>query len=147
MPSLRLAQASRALHDVWADTTSAHGRLMVTILAGLGEFERELILSRTGDGRARAKARGVRFGRPASLTSHQRQEARRLHRVKRKPTWRGPTLSVRPRFRGCRRDIEVAQPTRKRSGPPGGKLATAKDELSRGECRTSDGVSHPTPYP
>src|SRR5262249_9785228 len=64
-----------SLHDAWADTTSAHGRLMVTILAGLAEFERELILARTSDGRARAKARGVRFGRPAALTPHQRQEA------------------------------------------------------------------------
>jgi DNA invertase Pin-like site-specific DNA recombinase len=48
---------------------------MVTILAGLAEFERELILARTSDGRARAKARGVRFGRPNALTPHQRQEA------------------------------------------------------------------------
>ena len=65
----------KSLHDAWADTTSAHGRLMVTVLAGLAEFERELILARTSDGRARAKARGVRFGRPAALTSHQRAEA------------------------------------------------------------------------
>src|SRR5262245_31870895 len=65
----------KSLHDAWADTTSAHGRLMVTVLAGLAEFERELILARTSDGRARAKARGVRFGRPAALTSHQRTEA------------------------------------------------------------------------
>jgi DNA invertase Pin-like site-specific DNA recombinase len=65
----------KSLHDAWADTTSAHGRLMVTILAGLAEFERELILARTSDGRARAKARGVRFGRPAALTPHQRAEA------------------------------------------------------------------------
>jgi DNA invertase Pin-like site-specific DNA recombinase len=65
----------KSLHDSWADTTSAHGRLMVTILAGLAEFERELILARTSDGRARAKARGVRFGRPTALTPHQRQEA------------------------------------------------------------------------
>src|SRR5262252_957166 len=65
----------KSLHDAWADTTCAHGRLMVTILAGLAEFERELILARTSDGRARAKARGVRFGRPAALTPHQRQEA------------------------------------------------------------------------
>jgi DNA invertase Pin-like site-specific DNA recombinase len=65
----------KSLHDAWADTTSAHGRLMVTVLAGLAEFERELILARTSDGRARAKARGVRFGRPAALTPHQRQEA------------------------------------------------------------------------
>src|SRR6266487_4383600 len=64
----------KSLHDAWADTTSAHGRLMVTILAGLAEFERELILARTSDGRARAKARGVRFGRPTALTSHQRAE-------------------------------------------------------------------------
>jgi DNA invertase Pin-like site-specific DNA recombinase len=65
----------KSLHDAWADTTSAHGRLMVTILAGLAEFERELILARTSDGRVRAKARGVRFGRPAALTPHQRAEA------------------------------------------------------------------------
>ena len=65
----------KSLHDAWADTTSAHGRLMVTILAGLAEFERELILARTSDGRARAKARGVRFGRPVALTPHQRAEA------------------------------------------------------------------------
>ena len=65
----------KSLHDAWADTTNAHGRLMVTILAGLAEFERELILARTSDGRARAKARGVRFGRPAALTPHQRAEA------------------------------------------------------------------------
>jgi DNA invertase Pin-like site-specific DNA recombinase len=44
-------------------------------LGGLAEFERELILARTGDGRARAKAKGVRFGRPRKLTPHQRQEA------------------------------------------------------------------------
>jgi len=65
----------KSLHDAWADTTSAHGRLMVTILAGLAEFERELILARTSDGRARAKARGIKFGRPAALTPHQRAEA------------------------------------------------------------------------
>src|SRR5947207_8159966 len=65
----------KSLADTWADTTSAHGRLMVTILAGLAEFERELILARTSDGRVRAKARGVKFGRPAALTAHQRQEA------------------------------------------------------------------------
>ena len=65
----------KSLHDAWADTTSAHGRLMVTILAGLAEFERELILARTSDGRTRAKARGVRFGRPSVLTPHQRTEA------------------------------------------------------------------------
>ena len=65
----------RSLKDTWADTTTPHGRLMLTVLGGLAEFERELIRARTGDGRARAKARGIKFGRPAALTPHQRQEA------------------------------------------------------------------------
>jgi DNA invertase Pin-like site-specific DNA recombinase len=65
----------RSLKDTWADTTTPHGRLMLTVLGGLAEFERELIKARTGDGRARAKARGIKFGRPAALTLHQRQEA------------------------------------------------------------------------
>ena len=58
-----------SLSDAWADATTPHGRLMLMVLGGLAEFERELILARTGDGRARAKARGVRFGRPPSLNS------------------------------------------------------------------------------
>src|SRR4029434_4237382 len=54
----------RSLKDAWADTTTPHGRLMLTVLGGLAEFERELILARTSDGRTRAKKRGVKFGRP-----------------------------------------------------------------------------------
>jgi DNA invertase Pin-like site-specific DNA recombinase len=65
----------RSLRDAWADTTSPHGRLMLTVLGGLAEFERELIRSRTGEGRKRAMDRGVRFGRPPKLTPHQRREA------------------------------------------------------------------------
>jgi DNA invertase Pin-like site-specific DNA recombinase len=65
----------RSLKDTWADTTSPHGRLMLTVLGGLAEFERELIRARTGEGRKRAKERGVRFGRPRKMTPHQRQEA------------------------------------------------------------------------
>ena len=49
---------------------------MLTVLAGLAEFERKLIRSRTGEGRARAKAAGQKMGRPYKLTPHQRQEAR-----------------------------------------------------------------------
>jgi DNA invertase Pin-like site-specific DNA recombinase len=63
------------LADAWAETTTPHGRLLVTMLAGIAEFERELIRARTGDGRSRAKARGVRFGRPPKLSPYQRQEA------------------------------------------------------------------------
>ena len=65
----------RSLGDTWADTTTPHGRLMLTVLGGLAEFERELIRARTGEGRARAKARGQSLGRPHKLTVHQRREA------------------------------------------------------------------------
>ncbi len=67
----------RSLGDAWADTTTPHGRLMLTILGGLAEFERELIRARTKDGRDRAKARGVKLGRKPKLTAHQRREALR----------------------------------------------------------------------
>jgi DNA invertase Pin-like site-specific DNA recombinase len=65
----------RSLADAWADTTTPHGRLMLTVLGGLAEFERELIKSRTSEGRHRAKARGVHMGRPPALDAHQRREA------------------------------------------------------------------------
>jgi DNA invertase Pin-like site-specific DNA recombinase len=65
----------KSLADTWADTTTAHGRLMLTVLGGLAEFERELIKARTGEGRVRAKAKGVHMGRPPKLTPHQRREA------------------------------------------------------------------------
>jgi len=67
----------RSLGDAWADTTTSHGRLMLTVLGGLAEFERDLIRQRTAEGRERAKARGQRMGRPPKLTPHQQQEARR----------------------------------------------------------------------
>lgn len=66
----------RSLGDAWADTTTPHGRLMLTVLAGLAEFERDLIRARTSEGRERAKARSVKLGRPFKLTTHQRKEAR-----------------------------------------------------------------------
>src|SRR5204863_7438344 len=65
----------RSLGDTWADTTTSHGRLMLTVLGGLAEFERDLIRTRTGEGRARAVARGQRMGRPPKLTPHQQKEA------------------------------------------------------------------------
>jgi DNA invertase Pin-like site-specific DNA recombinase len=67
----------KSLADAWADTTTPHGRLMLTVLGGLAEFERELIRARTGEGRARARAKGVHMGRPPKLTPHQRAEARK----------------------------------------------------------------------
>jgi hypothetical protein len=65
----------KSLGDTWADTTTSHGRLMLTVLGGLVEFERDLIRARTGEGRARAVARGQRMGRPPKLTPHQKREA------------------------------------------------------------------------
>jgi DNA invertase Pin-like site-specific DNA recombinase len=65
----------KSLKDAWADTTTAHGRLMLTVLGGLAEFERELIIERTSEGRERAMADGVVFGRKLKLTHHQRLEA------------------------------------------------------------------------
>jgi DNA invertase Pin-like site-specific DNA recombinase len=65
----------RSLGDTWADTTTSRGRLMLTVLGGLAEFERDLIRARTGEGRARAVARGQRMDRPPNLTPHQQKEA------------------------------------------------------------------------
>ena len=67
--------AFRSLADAWADTSTAHGRLMLTVLGGLAEFERELIKTRTSEGRVRAKARGVHMGRHSALNQNQQREA------------------------------------------------------------------------
>jgi DNA invertase Pin-like site-specific DNA recombinase len=64
----------RSLGDAWADSTSMHGRLMLTVLAGIAEFERDLIRSRIGEGKKRAKAVGVHFGPHFRLTPHQQRE-------------------------------------------------------------------------
>jgi DNA invertase Pin-like site-specific DNA recombinase len=88
----------RSLKDTWADTTTPHGQLMLTILGGLAEFERTLIRSRTGEGRERAKARGVRFGRPKKLSAHQPGGARPDRR--RRSRRRGGA-HVRDRPRDC----------------------------------------------
>lgn len=65
----------RSLGDPWADTTNPHGRLMLTVLGGLAEFERSLIRTRTSEGRERALRDGVKFGRKPVLTPHQAREA------------------------------------------------------------------------
>jgi DNA invertase Pin-like site-specific DNA recombinase len=69
------SQEKLAALGAQADTTTAHGRLMLTVLGGLAEFERELIRARTGEGCERAKAKGVRMGRKPKLTDHQKREA------------------------------------------------------------------------
>ena len=76
---LREANAGlRSLAEPWADTTSPAGRMVLTVFAGIAEFERALIHERTGAGRIAAKRRGVRFGRPAKLSAEQVSLAHRL---------------------------------------------------------------------
>ena len=65
----------KSLADAWADTTTPHGKLILTVLGGLAEYERSLIIARTDEGRRRAKANGVKFGRKPMLTPYQRREA------------------------------------------------------------------------
>jgi len=87
----RLARSSRDLHNVlhelqerscgfvslgetWCDTTTDVGRLVMTIMGGIAEFERSLIRSRCDDGIARAKAKGTKFGRPTALDASQKRK-------------------------------------------------------------------------
>jgi DNA invertase Pin-like site-specific DNA recombinase len=69
----------RSHADAWADTTTAHGRLMLSVLGGLAEFDRDLIRSRTTEGRERARADAVKMGRPSKLTAHQKKEVIKGH--------------------------------------------------------------------
>ena len=68
----------RSLAEPWADTTTPAGRMVLTVFAGIAEFERSLIVDRTRNGREAAKARGVKFGPKPVLTSQQIAHARRL---------------------------------------------------------------------
>ena len=67
----------RSLAEPWADTGTSTGRLMLAVLGGLADVERDLIRTRTAEGRSRAKARGTHMGRPPSLTPAQKKEATR----------------------------------------------------------------------
>lgn len=68
----------QSLSEPWADTTTHAGKMIMTVFAGIAEFERELIRERTAAGREAARSRGVRFGRPRKLNPEQEQLARRL---------------------------------------------------------------------
>jgi len=68
----------RSLAEPWADTTTPAGRMVLTVFAGIADFERALIAERTSAGRIAAKARGVRFGPSPALSAEQIEHARRL---------------------------------------------------------------------
>ena len=75
--SLTRRRASfRSLSETWADTTTPHDRLVLTVLGGVAEFERELIRQRTIEGRVRAKAQARRLGRSPALSPFLQHEAR-----------------------------------------------------------------------
>ena len=65
----------KSLRNIWTNTATADGRLMLTEFGGLAEFDRVLIRARTGKGRVRVVARGVKMGRNPKLTAHQQKEA------------------------------------------------------------------------
>ena len=65
----------QSLAEPWADTGTSTGRLMLAVLGGLADVERDLIRTRTAEGRSRATARGQHMGRPPSLTPQQQAEA------------------------------------------------------------------------
>jgi DNA invertase Pin-like site-specific DNA recombinase len=68
----------RSLAEPWADTSSPAGKMILTIMAGIAEFERSLIIDRTRNGREAAKARGVKFGPRPTLTPAQIEHGRSL---------------------------------------------------------------------
>lgn len=70
----------KSLSEPWADTTSSGGKLIMTVFAGIAEFERDLIRERTSLGRTAAKKRGVKFGRPSALNDDQKATAKKLRK-------------------------------------------------------------------
>jgi DNA invertase Pin-like site-specific DNA recombinase len=74
-----LGAGLRSEGEPWADTTTAAGRMVLTIFAGIADFERSLIRERTGSGRAAAKAIGVKFGPKPVLNHEQIEHAKRLN--------------------------------------------------------------------
>ena len=86
----------QSLDEPWADTTSPSGRMIMTVFAGIAEFERTLILSRTQEGRLAAQARGVAFGRPKKMPPDQQQLARDLVRDGKSISAVARTFNVHP---------------------------------------------------
>ncbi len=88
----------RPLAEPWADTGISTGRLMIAVLGGLADVERDLIRTCTAEGRSRAKARGQHVGRPPSLTSQQQAEAQRYEYKADRTTVAGRSLTAQKFF-------------------------------------------------
>jgi len=86
----------QSISEPWADTTTHAGKMIMTIFAGIAEFERDLIRERTGAGRADAKKRGVRFGRPQKMNQEQQKLAQRLIKEGKSVSEVARTFSVHP---------------------------------------------------
>ena len=101
-----------SLNDAWGDTITLHGRLMLTVLGGPAEFERDLIRARTSEGRERAKARGVKFGRKPKLTEQQKREA-----IRRRDRDGEPIYEIAPSYNVSHNTISrLAVPVRAATG-------------------------------
>ena len=137
----------RSLADTWADSTTAHGRLMLTILGGLAEFERELIKSRTSEGRTRAKARGVKFGRPMKLTDYQIKEALQRRENGESLADIGRSFGVsHSTYRGS--EIErTGMASRKRRSSTAPTKVVAQDGWSDQSLLLADYSDKPSPFP
>jgi DNA invertase Pin-like site-specific DNA recombinase len=86
----------QSISEPWADTTTHAGKMIMTIFAGIAEFERDLIRERTGAGRADAQKRGVRFGRPKKMNEQQRDLTNRLIKEGKSVSEVARTFSVHP---------------------------------------------------
>ena len=86
----------QSISEPWADTTTHAGKMIMTIFAGIAEFERDLIRERTGAGRADAHKRGVRFGRPKKMSKDQTELARRLLKEGKSVREVARTFSIHP---------------------------------------------------
>ena len=86
----------QSISEPWADTTTHAGKMIMTIFAGIAEFERDLIRERTGAGRADAQKRGVRFGRPKKMNEDQTKLAKRLLKEGKSVREVARTFSVHP---------------------------------------------------
>jgi DNA invertase Pin-like site-specific DNA recombinase len=86
----------QSISEPWADTTTHSGKMIMTVFAGIAEFERDLIRERTGAGRVDARKRGVRFGRPKKMNEEQRKLALRLLKEGKSVRDVARTFSVHP---------------------------------------------------